>query len=139
MRQLQWEVVSAAPSDRARILRVDGQLFDLGQASGEDNNCLIDTLRQQLDVQANQAEVRKQLVAAFPGGPTQVGPWSYLELQHHWQAVVRLLGGDPASFRVACVDLRYRGHGDVVGQGSQTLYIAREGANHFVPLRARLA
>ena len=66
-------------------------------------------------------------------------PWSYLELEHHWEDVVRHLGSDPASFRVVCVDLRYAGNGDVVGQGPHTLYIAREGGNHFVPLRARLA
>ena len=139
MHQLPWEELSAAPPGGAKVLRVEGHLFALGWADGEDNNCLIDTLRQQLEVQAVLSEVRHKLVAAFPRGPQQVQAWSFLELQHHREEVVRHLGRDPESFRVVCVDLQYPGNGDVVGQGAQTLYIARGGANHFVPLRRHLA
>ena len=32
------------------------------------------------------------------------------------------------------MDLDHRGHGDVVGDGEHTVYIARERQNHFVPL-----
>ena len=32
------------------------------------------------------------------------------------------------------MDLHHRDHGDAVGDGERTLYIARERQNHFVPL-----
>ena len=32
------------------------------------------------------------------------------------------------------MDLDHRGHGDAVGDGEHTVYIARERQNHFVPL-----
>ena len=35
------------------------------------------------------------------------------------------------------MDLHHEGHGDVVGDGELTVYIARERQNHFVPLIPR--
>ena len=65
---------------------------------------------------------------------------NFLELEHHWQHVIHFLGTvshksfDPDHYRVACIDLAFPGNGDVVGTGATMLYIARDNANHFVPL-----
>ena len=65
---------------------------------------------------------------------------SYLELQHHWSAVIRLLGEaageelEPERYRIVCIDVENVGSGAVEGAGPEVLYIAREHGNHFVPL-----
>ena len=65
---------------------------------------------------------------------------NYLTLDLHWAAVVELLGQaaghrlSPSTFRVRCVDVEFLGNGDVVGEGTTTLDIARINFNHFVPL-----
>ena len=133
MYQLEWAPLAAEPG-KARRVRVEGQELTVGRATDRANDCLIDTLRQSLGAEANLREVREGLVAAFPRGEGKVTERSFLELEHHWAAVLQRLGASPETFRIVCVDLTYHGNGDVVGQGAQTLYIARVGANHFVPL-----
>ena len=57
---------------------VNGQSFFLGYATSEQNNCLIDTLRQVLHDQANlpcfanMREIRARLHRMFPTGPAGV-------------------------------------------------------------------
>ena len=127
---------------------IDNQPFHRGLASGEDNNCLIDTVRQSLHVVGvSLANVRLALQSEFDTpGPARVEPSNYLTLELHWERVLhhvahegqrlgllsRLLS--PAMFRIVAVDWTHRGNGDVVGNGEHTLYIARENQNHFVPL-----
>ena len=119
-------------------LRVDGVWYVQGFASPTDCNCLIDTLRQKLGVQADLHVVRQGLRERFPVGSTQVTKSNFLELEAHWRATVELLGEDPSRLRVICVDLRggkgMANHGDSLGDGSRALYIARVHGNHFVPL-----
>ena len=122
-------------------LWLDGVRFSLGTASGNRNNCLIDTLRQKLDLVCSTAYVREKLQEAFPGpGPSHVTEDNFLTLEFHATEIIRLLGEAvgqrlrPQSFRIVCVDLEYMGHGDVVGEGPVMLHIARENGNHFVPL-----
>ena len=116
--------------------------FKLGRASGAGCNCLIDTIRQQLDITADASVVRRGLRELFPSGPNAVGPATYLDLRAHWEAIVRLLGAaarprplplDPQTMRFVCADIVYLGHGDVVGTGAAVFHLARTGANHFVP------
>ena len=63
-----------------------------------------------------------------------------MELQHHWRDVIRCIGVvlgmnlAPQDFSIICVDALHLGHGDREGTGTRTLYIARQNANHFVPL-----
>ena len=108
----------------------------MGSASGEECNCLIDTLRQQLhlecDIIAVRAFVQERHAGLIQG--------AYLELEHHWRDVMdgfaEFVGGDfmPANYKIICVDANFIGNGDVEGEGATILYIARQNANHFVPL-----
>jgi hypothetical protein len=131
------------------VWEVEDRSFTVGRASGQGNNCLIDTLRQAMchtvSIVVDPSWVRRQLQSRHPTEPHAVTPNNFLELEHHWRDVLILLGEgnklgrplqlEPSKFRVVCVDLELEGHGDVVGEGTRTLYIAREHGNHFVPLR----
>ena len=117
----------------------DREHFVMGKASGDQCNCLIDTLRQQLHVECDVRAVRAFVQARHP----DLVLGDYLELQHHWRDVINGLahsvGQDFAatSFKIVCVDAMFIGNGDVEGNGSTPLYIARQNANHFVPLLSR--
>ena len=124
-------------------IRIEGALFVRGKATTVQNNCLIDSLRQTLGVVANEKWVRSRLQVQFPHGPECVTSSNFLTLEYHWHAVVNALFVadqsrrpklDSHSFRVVCVDLTWEGNGDVLGAGPKTLYIAREGQCHFIPL-----
>lgn len=126
------------------VVQINGVDYLVGSASGADNNCLIDTLRQKLgNLFVSLAGVRDELAMLFPSGPGRIrktDAGNFLELELHWAAVVRLLGQhsghrlDPANFKIVCVDLQRANHGDVVGTGRIGLHIARVHGNHFVPL-----
>ena len=120
---------------------VDGVRFALGKAIDTDNNCLIDTLRQKLNIVCSTDYVRQELQKLFARpGPSHVTAANFLDLQLHWADVIRLLGEAygqrlrPESFRIVVVDVEYLGHGDVAGDGPTTFHIARENGNHFIPL-----
>ena len=133
----------ARGAPRVRVIRqgdrfqVDGHWYVLGQADGDDNNCLIDTLRQKLRLNTDLNTVRQGLQQRFTVGSQRVTT-GFLDLEDHWHATVQLLGGDPSSLRIVCVDLRgtqgTTAHGNTVGEGPHTLCIARVRGNHFVPL-----
>ena len=112
------------------------QQFTMGKASGHECNCLVDTLRQQLHLDCDIGAVREYVHSQDPN--LVLG--DYLELQHHWQYVLRgfafVLDSDisPSNYKIVCVDATYIGNGDVEGDGAIVLYIARQNANHFVPL-----
>ena len=92
-------------ADLDRVVAVNGRRYVVGEATGDDNNCLIDTLRQVLkpgglaDSAGYLARVRGDLAAIdFPGvGPFQVRDASHpdsanlLEFLEHSHAVVRRL------------------------------------------------
>ena len=117
----------------------DREQFVMGKASGDQCNCLIDTLRQQLHVECDVRAVRAFVQARH----TDLVLGDYLELQHHWRDVINGLahsvGQDFAAteFKIVCVDAMFIGNGDVEGNGPRPLYIARQNANHFVPLLSR--
>ena len=114
-----------------------------GTASAEDCNCLIHTLRQLIDPSAPDTcakQIRESLRKRFKGGPDKVTASNYLTFDVHWRHIVELLGRDPNSYKITCVDLDCPGNGEVVGnldetgnEGIVNLYIARENGNHFVP------
>ena len=80
---------------------------------------------------------------------------SFLCLDLHWRALIRLLGkhcssgsdladdsrfsvsllGLDSHFSIRCIDLQWHGHGDVLGDKSakKTLTLARVNGNHFIP------
>ena len=126
--------------NRDVIVQVDSISFRIGTASGSNMNCLIDTLRQLVagGVDCDVQHVRNRLECQF----RSIRPGDFLDLQHHWRAVIgwlARLNANNASFqadnfKLVCIDLFFVGHGDVVGDGLETLYLAREDANHFVPL-----
>ena len=136
MRQVQWRM-------EGRDFHINGDLFFKGTATGRGNNCLIDSLRQQVSIVANANWVRSRLQTQFPRGAEKVTHENFLTLDYHCSAVIDALfiadlSGKPKldsrTFKVVCVDLTHQAHGDVVGSGPRTLYIAREGRCHFAPL-----
>ena len=138
--QLSWCLLGRSESHGAQVVEIENNQFFVGQASGDGNNCLIDTLRQKLNLTCSTNSVRSLLRQKFRSGAQQVTESNYLDLELHWWDVITYLGQasnrrlDADNFRVVCIDLQYVGHGDVVGTGPETLYIARENATHFVPL-----
>ena len=120
---------------------VDGRRFRRGYASGRANNCLIDTLRQKLELICNVDWARSQLQVHFSEpGPGQVTAANFLTLDIHWARVVDLLFQNAGrtlrsdAVRIARVDAEFLGNGDVLGAGALTLNIALESGNRFVPL-----
>ena len=115
--------------------------FDMGKASGDECNCLIDTLRQQMKLDCDIRAVRNYVQARHP----TMAATEFLELQRHWVDVIsglaHVLGRKfvPSAYKIICVDAMFIGNGDVEGNGSRTLYIARQNADHFVPLLRRTA
>ena len=131
-------------------IKLDGQAFYLGSASGDGCNCLIDTLRQKLPgVMCSVSTVRSELERRHHGQPMEIVPGAYLPLAL-WDDIVDLLsfhnGVRPVRvswahrFRVVCIDLTWIGNGEVLPLGAtsathtSTLIIARVNQNHFVPL-----
>mgnify|MGYP006899618366 CR=1 FL=1 len=115
----------------------DADKLEMGRASGHECNCLIDTLRQQLGLDCDIGAVREYVQAQH--GSLVRG--DFLELQAHWRSVIKgfaeLMDDDfltPLTYQIVCVDATFIGNGDVEGVGAQILYIARQNANHFVPL-----
>ena len=136
---------------------VDNMRFQLGTATGDGCNCLIDTLRQLLnelpDVLIPQSclpEVRRLLEDKHRDGPTPISSRDYLDLAHYWEDVVNLLWDQDRirqqltrrakSFEIICADILYVGNGDRLPHQRDPsrrrgLYVARVNGNHFVPLR----
>ena len=129
---------------------IDGQSYQLGSASGDGYNCLIDTLRQKLPgVICSVSGVRAALEERHRNLPTRIAPRAYLPLDF-WDEIVDLCGfynevkairtSWAHRFRIVCVDVTWIGHGEVFPRGSRPgpershLTIARVNENHFVPL-----
>ena len=115
--------------------------FEMGTASGDECNCLIDTIRQQLNLKCDIRAVRNYVQARHPS----IAATDYLELQQHWKDIIsglaHVVGSNfvASSYQIICVDAMFIGNGDVEGNGARILYMARQNANHFVPLLKRSA
>ena len=123
---------------------INSQRFKLGQATDEGNNCLIDTLRQSLQIEnlASVPTVRHHLLSpGFFGKASQrvplaaiVKPSNFFTLDFHAMEIINLLGASAEAYKIVCLDWVHKSSGDAVGNGPTTLYIARVRENHFVPL-----
>ena len=122
-----WQV------DTERIL----QQTSKGKASGAQNNCLIDSIRQLVKPSVKVKDIRRALQLQFRSGANKVTAHNFLQLDFHVAAILQQMGFEPALFTVTCIDLAHKGHGDVVGIGARQLYLARERQNHFIPLFQR--
>ena len=139
---------------RRKLVRVGEQVFVKGAASGEDNNCLIQTfilaLQDIVSFIADPGWIRSQLQRRFPSGPNAVTADNYLDLRPHWRDIVSLISESacaqgfrdgrlirPEAFRITCVEERRQVVGDVVGDGPTDLFILNESMLHFVPLLRR--
>jgi hypothetical protein len=96
--QIPWKFLNRA---RSEVL-IDGVLYQRGygnpgdEALGERNNCLIDSLRQCLNIECNRLAVRRDLQAEFGNANVRdprrnVTRDSYLDVELHWGAIVRSL------------------------------------------------
>ena len=125
-------------------VEVDGRKFRLGAASSDANNCLLDSLRQAVSADVDLDLLRDILRDTFQEGPMCVEEANYLTLDYHGLAALdailqhgcHLDPGASKGYTIVCVDMVCMGNGDVLGEGSTELYIARVGGNHFVPLFA---
>ena len=135
---------------------VDNMRFEIGTATGEGCNCLIDTLRRQLNAlpsvlipESCLPEVRRLLEQRHRHGPTPITTGDYLDLAHYWEDIVNLLwkhdriGLQPRRsakfFEIICADLTYIDNGERLPRDrdpsrDRGLYVARVNENHFVPL-----
>ena len=153
MSQLPWEFVNDARTE----LLVDGVAYKKGYGlpgnvdRGEMNNCLIDSLRQCLgDIQCDRNAVRRDLQAEFASDLPQdprgvVTARSYLDVEHHWEAIVRSLlhhntsglapSFDPRDYCVVALFGDRPGHGAVLGNltAARRLVVVNWGDVHFDP------
>ena len=137
-----------------RVIDVNGKRWELQSATGQNFNCLIDTVRQSLGLPFSHAlldNVRSDLAKEFPvsrgGFPVQasnhlLGP-NYLEFLEHTRAVARLLlqkagaqGQRHEDLKFVCVDLDREKFSVVDGVGSRQreILFVRENLNHFLPV-----
>ena len=134
---------------------VDDFHFELGAASGDGYNCLIDTLRLKLNEvrgakipEGCVSRVRELLEDKHFNSSTHIVPGDFLDLSNHWEDVVNLLGDEDRvkqhgalssdDFEIVCVDMAWVGNGERLppgGESREKLFIARVNQNHFVPLR----
>ena len=122
-----------------------------GEASrGEENNCLIDSLRQTLSLQCDRGSVRLDLQSEF-GAPDglewrrHVSHNSYLDIEFHWRAILRSLFRHNSSGLASNCDLEeycvlalfgnVPGNGTVLGNPNARyrLVIVNWGDVHFDP------
>ena len=132
---------------------MNGKRFELQKATGENFNCLIDTLRQSLELPSLPGlldNVRNALAKEFPAsrGNLQVratnhrdGP-NFLEFSEHTRAVARLLlqkdgaqGQRHEDLKFVCVDLDREKFSvvDAVGTMQREIVFVRENRNLFIP------
>ena len=131
---------------------MNGKRFELQKATGENFNCLIDTLRQSLELPSLPGlldNVRNTLAKEFPCGDYKVqatnhpyGP-NFLEFLEHTKAVARLLlqkvgaqGQRHEGLKFVCVDLDLEQVTviDAVGTMQREIVFVRENRNHFIPV-----
>ena len=92
-----------------RFVVNEAQQFTMGNASGHDCNCLIDTLRQQLHLDCDVGAVRAYVQAQH----ASLVHRDYLELQHHWQDVIcgfaHVVGDEfiPSTYKIVCLDATF--------------------------------
>ena len=130
--QIAWSFAGRAPNGSRRIL-VDNTAYIVGRGDpgraedGEYNNCLIDSLRQCLQIESDRRAVRDDLRRGFAqaNGRAKVTATSYLDVDSHWQAILHSLfrhnrSGhqhvcDILDYCVVALAAERAGHGVVLG------------------------
>ena len=134
------------------------RIFVKGYASGNGNNCLIDSLVQAIqmhfpEILVNITWIRSELQLRYPSSrPYAVTKTNFLDLRNHWEAVVDLIlmnaraqgcmlpdDVSAASFQIISVQEDAQVVGDHVGTGPFHLYLLNQGFLHFLPLIRRLS
>ena len=96
--QVTWHFDGKTVRNSRKIV-VDGVDYFVGRGdpgravNGEYNNCLIDSLRQTLGILSDRSAVRNDLLSEFGTavGRAKVTASSYLDVEAHWQAILRSL------------------------------------------------
>lgn len=126
--EVRWEFTDGART----LLVVDGARYRKGygnpgeRARGEANNCLIDSLRQCLGLECDRMRVRQDLQDEFGEGNVDprrnVTRDSYLDVEFHWEAILRSLfrhntSGEPreCDLSMYCVIALYGNRPDAGG------------------------
>ena len=116
-------------------------------ADGEENNCLIDSLRQCLSLHSDRLAVREDLKAAFANaaGRARVTHTSYLDVGSHWQDILQSLfrhntdgrppDCDPREYCVIALCIDRPDHGTVLGDitAPNLLVVLNHHDMHFDP------
>ena len=95
--QVNW-VFQREPYKGRTTIIVDGKQYYIGHGNpglgldldGEENNCLIDSLRQCIGVKCSRIAVRRDLVARHQHDPgrAKVTLNSYLDVEDHWRTIL---------------------------------------------------
>ena len=137
---------------------INGAHYDYGRAGCDNNNCLLYSLRTLLGVpHADVALARRQLMLKHPKGAYRVRVANFLSFQEHCMDALKFLMWAAGRcdldqmheleghYSITCIDFRVSGnfnHGDAVGaapqQAMHTLFLGRQGENHFFPMLPRL-
>ena len=141
----QWQAVG--------VVIVDRKIYDVGYGNpGGCNDCLIDSLRQCLALDTNPRKVRADLVKAFAHAQEErakVTDESYLNLDSHWQEILRALfrhntcgAGAECDIHMYCVIALYKtsvDNGLVVGDinAPRRLVVMNTADVHFDPCLPR--
>ena len=130
--QICWRFNGVTTTGAMRII-VDGRHYYVQYGNpgklteGEQNNCLIDSLRQCLGVQCDRTLVRADLqsVYEFHVGRAKVTFDSYLDVEEHWKVILQSLFRhntsdasphcNPDDYCVIALYRNREGHGVVVG------------------------
>ena len=129
------------------VVEVDDVSLRQASGSGDDNNCLIDSLRQVLRISGDASvseQVRQSLreqQVANRGDVDFVEASNFLTMDLHWRAVVRCLaqvtGTDVSAdqLTVVCVTREHaQEHGMVEGTGPRVVLLLNSGNYHIDPL-----
>ena len=149
--QVDWHLVESKERGRATVV-VEGKPYYIGHGNpgllmdGEENNCLIDSLRQCIGVECSRVAVRRDLMEAHHSdlGRANVTLGSYLDVEEHWRTLLTSIFRHQTNvdFHACDIDdycvialVRQGEHGVVLGNltARYRLVIINTGDYHFDP------
>ena len=156
MTQVTWHRLGR-DQNGSQLIAVDGREYFVGRGNPgtsvdqEYNNCLIDSLRQCLNLMVNRKTVRQELMASFGNavGRARVTETSYLDVEEHGQHIITYLfrhnllrpiqNIDLDQFCIIALSATDCNHGVVVGRrdARRRLVVLNHGDIHFDPCLPR--